>query len=143
MEQEKSFKGMLFPLGKEMKAFDNVIIGKSYALPLLSTPLSITNTVYEPGCRINWHIHKALEDGGQILIVTKGFGMYQEWQKPVHFLKPGDVVNIPANIKHWHGAVSNSWCEMISIIVPGRGLATEWFEGLTDEEYKKLFTSEV
>lgn len=100
MEQEKSFKGMLFPLGKEMKAFDNVIIGKSYALPLLSTPLSITNTVYEPGCRINWHIHKALEDGGQILIVTKGFGMYQEWQKPVHFLKPGDVVNIPANIKH-------------------------------------------
>lgn len=60
----------------------------------------IGNVTFEPGCRNNWHIH---HQGGQILLVTGGRGYYQEWGKPARELNAGDVVNIPPEVKHWHG----------------------------------------
>ena len=56
-------------------------------------------------CRNNWHIH---HKGGQILLVTGGRGYYQEWGKEAQELKAGDVVNIPPEVKHWHGAAPDS-----------------------------------
>ncbi|AVM58123.1 hypothetical protein C3V43_10440 [Bacteroides heparinolyticus] len=75
--------------------------------------------------------------GGQILICVGGRGWYQEWGEPARALKPGDVVNIPAEVKHWHGAASDSWFQHIAIAVPAEGASTEWCEPVTDEEYKK------
>ena len=70
--------------------------------------------------------------------MTAGRGYYQEWGKPAQELKAGDVVNIPANVKHWHGAAKDSWFQHLAIAVPGEGTSNEWLEPVSDEEYSKL-----
>ena len=72
------------------------------------------------------------------MICTDGEGWYQEEGKDAISLKPGDVVTIPPNVKHWHGASKNSWFSHIAIEVPGIDTSTEWCEAVTDEEYDKL-----
>ena len=63
---------------------------------------------FEPGCRNNWYIHHAKNGGGQMLICIGGRGYYQEWGKEAVEMTPGKVINIPAEVKHWHGAASDS-----------------------------------
>ena len=107
--------------------------------PLAKTEnLFIANVTFEPKCRNNWHIHRATKGGGQILICVDGKGWYQEDGKPAQSLKPGDVVTIPANIKHWHGAKKDSWFSHLAVEVPGENTGNEWLEPVTDEEYDKL-----
>lgn len=88
--------------------------------------------------RNNWHVHHATKGGGQMLICVGGEGWYQEWGKPARKLLPGDVVNIPANVKHWHGAAADSWFSHLAIEVAGENTSNEWLEPVSDEEYKKL-----
>lgn len=61
--------------------------------------------------------------------------MYQEWGKAIQLLKPGDVVNIPANRKHWHGATKDIWFSHIAIEIPGEQTTTEWLEAVRDDQY--------
>ena len=106
---------------------------------MLSTEqVSIGNVTFEPGCRNNWHIHRAARGGGQILLVTAGRGWYQEWGKPARALRAGDVVNIPANVKHWHGAARDSWFAHLAVEVPGEETANEWLEPVSDADYSQL-----
>ena len=70
--------------------------------------IHICCVTFAPGCRNHWHIHRAARGGGQILLVTAGRGWYQEWGEAPRALRPGDVVNIPPNVKHWHGAAVDS-----------------------------------
>ena len=98
----------------------------------------IGNVTFEPGCRNNWHIHHADKGGGQILLVTGGRGYYQEWGKPARELHAGDVVKIPAGVKHWHGAAPTSWFAHLAIEVPGENTKREWCEPVDEEEYNKL-----
>ena len=93
---------------------------------------------FEPGCRNNWHIHHAKQGGGQIFICTAGEGWYQEEGKPVQSLQPGDVVEIPAEVKHWHGAKKDSWFSHLAIECPGEETSNEWCEPVTDEQYDQL-----
>ena len=95
---------MVFPIGAPNDAFAKYFIGQSYLAPLSTQQVGIYNVTFEPGCRNNWHIHHAKSGGGQILVCVAGRGYYQEWGKPAQELRPGDVVNIPVGIKHWHGA---------------------------------------
>lgn len=139
---EKEFETEnVFGLGQPNDAFAQYFIGKSYLNPLTDpskTSLFLANVTFEPGCRNNWHIHHASSGGGQILICMAGFGWYQEEGKPAQSLKPGDVVTIPANVKHWHGAKKDSWFSHIAIEVPGEETSNEWCEPVTDEEYNQL-----
>lgn len=139
---EKEFETEnVFGLGQPNDAFAQYFIGKSYLNPLTDpskTALFLANVTFEPGCRNNWHIHHASSGGGQILICTAGFGWYQEEGKPAQSLKSGDVVTIPANVKHWHGAKKDSWFSHIAIEVPGEETSNEWCEPVTDEEYNQL-----
>lgn len=98
----------------------------------------LANVTFEPGCRNNWHIHKATKNGGQILICTAGQGWYQEEGKEAISLEPGMVITIKPNIKHWHGAKKDSWFSHIAIEIPGENTSTEWLEKVTSEEYNKL-----
>lgn len=125
---------MIFPKGELNTAYTKYFIGNSYLAPLTEGTLPLHNVTFEPGCRNNWHIH---HKGGQILICVGGRGWYQAWGEPARALKPGDVVNIPAEVKHWHGAARDSWFQHIAIAVPAEGASTEWCEAVTDEEYKK------
>ena len=125
----------LFPRGEKNEAFKEYFVGQSYLNMLTTTGVAIGNVTFEPGCRNNWHIH---HKGGQILLVTNGRGYYQEWGKPAQELKPGDVVNIPPEVKHWHGAAKDSWFCHLAIEVPAKDTSNEWLEPVSDEDYLKL-----
>ena len=89
-------------------------------------------------CRNNWHIHHAKSRGGQILVCVAGRGYYQVEGKEAVEMKPGDCINIPAEVKHWHGAAPNEWFSHLAIEVPGENSSNEWLEPVSDEEYRKL-----
>lgn len=128
----------VFPKGDANIAFAKYFIGQSYLNMLSMEQVVIGNVTFEPGCRNNWHIHHAEKGGGQMLLVTAGEGWYQEWGQPARKLKPGDVVHIPVNVKHWHGAAANAWFQHLAIEVPGECCKTEWCESVNDDEYRKL-----
>ncbi len=128
----------VFPRGGENTAYAQYFTGTSYLNMLSTEQLSIGNVTFEPGCRNNWHIHHADKGGGQILLCTGGRGWYQEWGSPARELLPGDVVNIPPEVKHWHGAAKDSWFAHLAVEVPGEGARNEWLEPVGDEEYDKL-----
>lgn len=128
----------VFPVGSKNDAFAKYFIGQSYLNMLSTQQVVIGNVTFEPGCRNNWHIHHAEKGGGQILLVTAGEGWYCEWGKEPRALKAGDVVNIPANVKHWHGAKKDSVFQHLAIEVPAENGHTEWCEPVTDEQYAKL-----
>ena len=128
----------VFPRGGENTAYAQYFTGTSYLNMLSTEQLSIGNVTFEPGCRNNWHIHHADKGGGQILLCTGGRGWYQEWGSPARELLPGEVVNIPPEVKHWHGAAKDSWFAHLAVEVPGEGARNEWLEPVGDEEYNKL-----
>lgn len=128
-------KDVLFGLGTENTAYAEYFVGKSYLQPLTGKGINAANVTFEPGARNNWHIHHKT---GQTLLAVSGRGWYQEWGKPAQELRPGDVVNIPEGVKHWHGAAKDSWFTHIAITVPNADAAAEWLEPVTDAEYAGL-----
>lgn len=137
-EKNEFTEKLIFPMGGENTAYAEYFVGKSYLDMLSTQQVIIGNVTFEPGCRNNWHIHHAKTGGGQILLVTAGRGYYQEWGKEPRELHPGDVVNIPPEVKHWHGAAPDCWFSHIAIEVPGEETSNQWCEPVTDEEYNKL-----
>lgn len=128
----------IFPRGGENVAYAQYFTGKSYLNMLSTEQVSIGSVTFEPGCRNNWHIHHASRGGGQILLVTGGRGWYQEWGKSARELKPGDVVNIPPEVKHWHGAAKDSWFAHLAVEVPGEDTSNEWLEPVDGAQYDAL-----
>ena len=128
----------LFPVGGKNVNYAQYFDGTSYLNMLSTDQVVIGNVTFEPGCRNHWHIHHADKGGGQMLLVTAGRGYYQEWGKPAQELHPGDVVHIPANVKHWHGAAPNSAFQHLAIEVSGENTSNEWCEAVDAAEYAKL-----
>ena len=91
----------------------------------------VYNVTFEPEARTRWHSHP----GGQILLITGGEGYYQEKGKSAQLLHEGDIVKIPPNVKHWHGAAKNSWFVHIGITANPDSGDAQWFEFVTDEQY--------
>jgi len=126
-----------FPLGNKLpEMYSKYFIGQAYLAPLtqnkdLNCPIS--NVTFEPGCRNNWHSHT----GGQILVVVGGKGFYQAKGEPACLLLPGDVVEIPANVIHWHGAAPDSWFSHLAIETNPQISQNTWLEPVDDEQYKK------
>lgn len=127
---------MIFPIGAPNDGFAQYFIGQSYLAPVSTSQVGIFNVTFEPGCRNNWHIHHAKSGGGQILICVGGRGLYQEWGKEAVLMLPGDVINIPEGVKHWHGAAPDSWFSHLSVEVSGEEKSNEWLEPVTDAEYR-------
>ena len=128
----------IFPLGEENTAYAQYFVGTSYLNMLSTQGVVIGNVTFEPGCRNNWHVHHAKSGGGQILVCVAGRGYYQEWGKEAIEMKPGDVINIPAGVKHWHGAAPDSWFSHLAVEVPAEEGSNEWMEPVSDEDYGKL-----
>lgn len=125
----------VFPRGEKNEAYAKYFTGDSYLTMLSMEGVVIGNVAFEPGCRNFWHIH---HQGGQILLVTGGRGWYQAWNQPARELKTGDVVHIPAGMKHWHGAARDSWFAHIAVEIPAAGASNEWLEPVSDTEYNLL-----
>ncbi len=132
---------MVFPIGEPNTAYAQYFTGNSYLAFVSKDQVPVANVTFEPGCRNNWHIHRATKGGGQMLIGVAGRGWYQEEGKPAVEILPGTVINIPAGVKHWHGAASDSWFAHLAIEVPGENTSNEWLEPVSDEAYKHAQTS--
>lgn len=137
-EMDKYQNTIFFPIGEPNEAYAQYFVGQSYLAPLSTKQVPMFNVTFEPGCRNNWHTHHASSGGGQMLICVGGRGYYQEWGKDAVEMTPGTVINIPANVKHWHGAAPDSWFSHIAVEVPGEGESSEWHEPVSDEDYGKL-----
>ena len=129
-------ESVIFPKGQ--KIADEHFIGTAWVETLVPMDgtfnCQVANVTFEPGARNNWHKHP----GGQLLLVTGGKGYFQEEGKSARVIREGDVVKINPNVKHWHGAVPDSWLVHIAVITnPQKGDAV-WLEPVKDEEYKKL-----
>ncbi|MDE6536780.1 MAG: carboxymuconolactone decarboxylase family protein [Muribaculaceae bacterium] len=126
---------MIFPVGEPNTAYEKYFIGNSYLAQISDSQIPFANVTFEPGCRNNWHIHKAKKGGGQMLVGVAGRGWYQEEGKPAVEILPGTVIHIPANVKHWHGAAKDSWFAHLAFGVPGEESENIWLEPVTDEQY--------
>lgn len=145
LDRELFSRQNLFGLGAENTAFAPFFQGTSYLNPLTKpreSAVFLANVTFEPGCRNNWHIHRAKSGGGQILICTAGSGWYQEYGKEAVSLEPGTVIVIPPEVKHWHGAKADSWFSHIAVEVPGEETSNEWLEAVSEESYSRLGTNE-
>lgn len=125
----------IFPKGNKLP--DTYFTGDAYLHTLLAkdknNEFALGSVTFEPGARTVWHTHPK----GQVLIVTEGEGFYQEKGKPAQALKKGDVVNIPENITHWHGASAKSKFVHIAITNYKGEENVVWLQAVTDEEYNE------
>ncbi len=111
--------------------------GKTWlaALTGKDAQIDIANVTFEPGCRNNWHIHHGCQ---QILVCVGGEGWYQEWGKEAVKMVPGSVIEIPLDVKHWHGAAKDSWFAHLSIMSKTVEGSHEWLEPVSDGIYNSL-----
>lgn len=128
------FKNTMFPRGE--KGPSDYFTGTAWVKMLVTDDNKIYNCQvydvrFEPGTKTKWHAHP----GGQILLITDGTGYYQEKGKPARLLKKGDVVEIPPDVVHWHGAAADSGFVHIGISSSTQKGPAGWFSEVTDEEY--------
>jgi quercetin dioxygenase-like cupin family protein len=109
-----------------------VRVDPQFAAPQPAT-VSGALVTFEPGARTDWHIHPL----GQTLIVTAGCGRVQHWGGLIEEIRPGDVVTIPAGVKHWHGAAPSTAMSHIAIQEQRDGSAVTWMEKVGDEQYAR------
>ena len=133
-----------WPKGQPNTGYAQYFIGNSHLAPVApanlpegaQTVAQYVNVTFEPGCRNNWHVHHGAH---QILICVAGRGWYQEWGKAPIALKPGMIIDIPAEVKHWHGAQRDSWFQHLTThVATGGDVSNEWLEPVTDDIYNKL-----
>ncbi|WP_192944699.1 carboxymuconolactone decarboxylase family protein [Ligilactobacillus agilis] len=126
-DKDKYQNTIFFPIG-DPNPYGEFFEGQSYLAQVSKEQLPIFNVTFEPGCKNHWHIHHAKSGGGQLLICVGGRGYYQEWGKEPVEMTPGTVINIPAEVKHWHGAADDSWFSHLAIEIAGDETSTEWCE---------------
>ncbi|WP_264563779.1 cupin domain-containing protein [Flavobacterium sp. N3904] len=135
---DPSEQNLIFPQGE--KANPDYFTGNAWVKLLVNENefnSVIGNVTFEAGARNNWHTHP----GGQILIVTDGIGYYQEKDKPIQSIQRGDVIKIPADIKHWHGASRDSSLTHIAITAVTPKGSIDWLERVTDKEFNSYSVS--
>lgn len=120
---------------KGNKLTNEYFTGDAYLTPLLTRDKNndfvIGNVAFEPGARTNWHMHPK----GQVLIVVEGEGFYQEKGKPAQHIQKGDVVNIPENVEHWHGASSGSKMAHLAITNFKGEENVVWLQPVSEKDY--------
>lgn len=131
----RKLEKIIFETGDKLP--NDYFIGDAFVKMLVNNQnydCQVYNVTFEPGARNNWHKHEV----GQILLVTYGNGYYQERDKAAQLLHQGDIVEIPANMEHWHGATANSKFIHIGITPKASGNKTEWLEPVSEKEYNNL-----
>ena len=123
----------IFPKGQALPK--DWFTGTAYLTPLVSKDknnnFSAGSVTFDPGARTNWHTHPK----GQVLLVIEGEGLYKEKGKPARLIKKGDVVNIPENIEHWHGATSIGPMVHVAITNYEGEEQVTWLQPVTEEDY--------
>jgi 4-carboxymuconolactone decarboxylase len=135
-ESDKQISNDIFPKGE--KASSDYFTGAVSVNMLVqrdeNNNYTVADVKFEPSAKTNWHTHPV----GQVLLVTEGQGYYQEKGKPARKLSKGDVVIIPANVEHWHGATHDSHFTHIAITNYKENVNVVWLKPVTEEEYNSL-----
>lgn len=128
----------IFPKGQQLPK--EYFSGNAFLTPLVAkdknNEFSAGSVTFESNARTNWHTHPK----GQVLLVIEGSGFYQERGKPAQPIKKGDVVNIPENTEHWHGASATTQMAHIAITNFRDDVQVTWLQPVTDEEYNEANT---
>ncbi|WP_413512330.1 cupin domain-containing protein [Myroides odoratus] len=123
----------IYPKGDKLS--NEWFIGNAFLEPLVTkdknNEFSAGSVTFEAGARTNWHTHPK----GQVLLVIEGKGFYQEKGKPAQSIKKGDVVNIPENVVHWHGATANDTLVHIAITNYKEDIQVTWLQPVTEQEF--------
>jgi len=126
----------LYPKGNKLPS--DWFTGNAFLHPLVAKDsnnnFSAGSVTFEPGARTNWHTHPK----GQVLLVIDGEGFYQEKGKTAQPIKKGEVVNIPENVEHWHGASAKSPMTHIAITNYEEDEQVVWLQPVSEEEYKNV-----
>ena len=85
---------------------------------------------FEAGARTAWHTHPK----GQTLIIVSGKGLVQNEGGDIQQMLPGNVITIPPNTRHWHGAAPDSFMSHIAISTPDNGETVTWMELVSQEQ---------
>ncbi|QNK63238.1 cupin domain-containing protein [Pedobacter sp. PAMC26386] len=129
-------EGNIFPIGE--RGPSDYFTGATWITPLVQKggdiDYMVASVLFEPGARTTWHTHPA----GQILLVTDGQGFYQVKGMSAQSLKKGDVVNIPANVEHWHGASKDNRLVHVAISNYKGDINVTWLNPVTEEEYSSV-----
>ena len=89
---------------------------------------------FTPSARTAWHSHAL----GQTLYVTEGRGLHQARGGAIEEIRAGDIVHMPADQWHWHGAAPDHFMSHLSIteaVSAGERPESTWGEHVTDDEY--------
>lgn len=127
---------LIFPkgeIGKNTNNYTGTIWLNELNQPDSNFTFSLTQAVYAPGSKLDWHIHS----GGQYLLITEGAGYYQEKGSAVKIVHKGDIINCAPGVEHWHGAIPNSSFAYVAVTPTTKG-KTIWGKRVTDEEYKTI-----
>lgn len=123
---------LIFNKGRE--AHSEYYTGKIFISPIISKPeYDMFHLIFEPGSYNSWHVHP---DADQVLLILDGEGYYQEEGKPKRLIKRGDVINTPANVKHWNGSTPESRLVHLSITAKTGKNHVEWKDLVKPDEYK-------
>jgi len=126
----------IYPQGDKLSS--DWFSGNAFLTPLVAkdknNEFSAGSITFEPGARTNWHTHPK----GQVLLVTEGKGFYQEKGKPARTIRRGDVINIPENVEHWHGATASEKMVHIAITNYKDDVQVTWLQSVTDEEFAEV-----
>jgi quercetin dioxygenase-like cupin family protein len=124
----------IFPAGAPLPP--DYFTGQAFLHPLLAkdknNEFALGSVTFEPGARTVWHTHPK----GQVLIVIEGEGCYQEKDKPARRIRKGDVVNIPEQVEHWHGATAQSKMVHIAITNYKGDENVTWLKPVSGEDYQ-------
>jgi quercetin dioxygenase-like cupin family protein len=126
----------LFPRGEQLT--NGYFTGDAYLQPLLArdknNPFAVGHVSFEPGARTNWHTHPR----GKVLIITEGSGFYQEKGKAAQPIRKGDVINIPEDVEHWHGAAATTKMAHIAITNFLGDTNVVWLQPVSDDEFSAV-----
>jgi len=130
---DKEHTASLFPKGEKLS--NDWFTGNAFLSPLVAKDknnrFSAGAVTFEKGARTHWHTHPK----GQVLMVTEGSGLYQEKGKPAQAIRRGEVVNIPENTEHWHGATADTPMTHIAITNFKDEVQVTWLKPVTDVEF--------
>jgi 4-carboxymuconolactone decarboxylase len=126
----------LFPKGDKLP--NDWFTGDAFLSPLVAkdknNEFSAGAVTFEVGARTNWHTHPK----GQVLIVTEGSGFYHEKRQPARAIRKGDIVNIPENVEHWHGASAKTSMTHIAITNFNDNVQVTWLQPVSDQEFNDV-----
>lgn len=135
-EETTQESASIFPKGELLKSenFKGTVWLQMFGAKDSTLYARFGNVTFEAKARTNWHSHP----GGQVLFITEGKGYYQAKGQPARLVKKGDVVEIPRNVVHWHGAAPDSEFAHIAISLNSDEGGAIWLGEVTDKEYNSI-----